>query len=150
MVFHIFHTWYPYTDTRELHMAERPLPFFSTRGHHLWLSTELGSLSHHPIYYIEFIPSVTPRSVPVSAWSTVCLMALPTCGPCTPIESSSCVHLHSDVSFEAPSLSNIHLEKYEHTRARTERNTQYSTPKAASDLRICLCLFQNLKNIFFS
>lgn len=34
----------PYTDTRELHIAERPLPSFSTRGHHLWLSTELGSL----------------------------------------------------------------------------------------------------------
>lgn len=85
----------------------------------------------------------------MSVCSTVCLMAPLSCGPCTPTESPSCVHLHSDVSFEAPSLSNMHLEKYEHTRTRAEKNTQYPTPGASSNLRICSCLFQDIKKYFF-
>lgn len=83
----IFYTWYPYTDHQELLTAGRSLPSFSTRGHHLWMSTELGSQSQpsnilHRVYYF-----ITSYRVQTSARSSFCLMVLPNCGPYTSTES---------------------------------------------------------------
>ena len=40
--------WHFHTDHGALYIAQRSLPFFSTRDHHLWLSTALGTQSPPP------------------------------------------------------------------------------------------------------
>lgn len=148
MVSPIFSTWYPYTDTRELHIAGRPLPSFFSRGHHLWLSTELGSLSQ-PSNILHRVHDFSHSKQSANECANECLFHCLPYGP-TQLWSLDSHRIPILCASSLGYLGNMHLEKYEHTRTRTGKNTQYPTPGASSDLRICSCLFQDIKNIIFS